>query len=135
MAVLKFPPVLFLRASNPTAMFCCPYVFEYSEFFPIAVFLKPEVLDLRASSPIAVLLEPLVFAFKASSPIATLSSPEVKAGIPSEATETSAGNPTLSPAIKEYNDKLPACDALLPKIMEQVANHSILSLKNIKTRE
>ena len=67
MAVLKFPPVLFFRASNPTAMFCCPYVLEYSEFFPIAVFLKPEVLDLRASSPIAVLLEPLVFAFKASS--------------------------------------------------------------------
>ena len=44
MAVLKFPPVLFFRASNPTAMFCCPYVLEYSEFFPIAVFLKPEEL-------------------------------------------------------------------------------------------
>ena len=56
MAVLKFPPVLFFRASNPTAMFVAHTYLNIVSFFPIAVFLKPEVLDLRASSPTAVLL-------------------------------------------------------------------------------
>ena len=102
-------------------MFCCPYVFEYSEFFPIAVFLKPEVLDLRASSPTAVLFDPLVLANSASSPIATLSSPLVILGIPVTAPSSE----------KEYKERLPAKDAFPAKITPHIIEQALFSFKNI----